>query len=168
VLKQPDSAFSQGVVRVSDPEQLKIHLDRLLAESDLVVAQEYVESDFDWRIGVLGGHPIYACRYYMARGHWQIQKSEENGKKILGRHETLSVAEAPGAVIDLAVRVAGLIGKGLYGVDIKETQGRLMVVEINDNPNIEAGVEDMVERENLYLVIMRHFYERLEQKGRAQ
>ena len=31
-------------------------------------------TDFDWRIGVLEGKALYACRYFMARKHWQILK----------------------------------------------------------------------------------------------
>jgi glutathione synthase/RimK-type ligase-like ATP-grasp enzyme len=104
----------------------------------------------------------------MARGHWQIQKTTENGKRSFGRHETMSVEDAPQAVVGLAVRAANLIGHGLYGVDLKEVDGRLLVMEVNDNPSIEAGVEDGVLKDELYRRIMRVFYERLEQKGRHQ
>ena len=44
----------------------------MLAESALVLVQEYIFTEFDWRIGVLGGKPIYACQYFMVRNHWQI------------------------------------------------------------------------------------------------
>ncbi len=165
VLKKPDSAFSQGVVKAHDAAELKVLLDTLLGESDLVVAQAFVKSDFDWRVGVLGGKPLYVCRYFMARGHWQIQKNGDEGQKSFGRHETLRVGDAPAAVLELAVRVAGLIGDGFYGVDLKEASGGLMVMEVNDNPNVEAGVEDMIEKDELYLDIMRHFYALLERKG---
>lgn len=168
VLKQPDSAFSKGVVKAYTQEELKQLLDQLLSSSDLVVAQAYVESEFDWRIGVLGGRPLYACRYYMARGHWQIQKNKDGGGKSFGRHETMSVLDAPDDVVGLALRTASHIGDGLYGVDIKVAGGEALVIEVNDNPNIEAGVEDLVEKEALYLNIMRHFVDRLERKGVRQ
>jgi glutathione synthase/RimK-type ligase-like ATP-grasp enzyme len=35
-----------------------------------------------------------------------------------------------------------VIGKGLYGVDVKEVNGDFVVVEVNDNPSIYAGYED--------------------------
>jgi|SRR6478735_1955561 glutathione synthase/RimK-type ligase-like ATP-grasp enzyme len=168
VLKRPDSSFSQGVVKASTPAELKDYLERFLENSELVVAQAYVKSDFDWRVGVLDGRALYVCRYYMARGHWQIQKTTENGKRSFGRHETMAVEDAPQAVVGLAVRAANLIGHGLYGVDLKEVDGRLLVMEVNDNPSIEAGVEDTVLKDELYRRIMRVFYERLEQKGRHQ
>src|SRR5690606_16632685 len=166
VLKRPDSSFSQGVVKAETPEELEAFLSRFLQKSALVVAQAFARSDYDWRVGVIGGQPLYACRYYMARGHWQIQKTTEEGQRSFGRHETLAVEDTPPAVIDLAVRAARLIGNGLYGVDIKECGPELLVMEVNDNPNIEAGVEDAVLKQELYLRIMRHFFEQLEKKGR--
>jgi hypothetical protein len=51
VLKQPDSAFSQGVHKVDNREQLEQMLDHLFGLSDLVVAQSFLPTDFDWRIG---------------------------------------------------------------------------------------------------------------------
>ncbi len=41
VLKLPDSSFSQGVVKTTTPEQLQSELTRMLAHSDLVIAQAY-------------------------------------------------------------------------------------------------------------------------------
>ena len=38
-----------------------------LRDSELVIAQEFTPSEFDWRIGVLGGEALYACRYHMAQ-----------------------------------------------------------------------------------------------------
>jgi glutathione synthase/RimK-type ligase-like ATP-grasp enzyme len=39
------------------------------------------------------------------------------------------------------------VGKGLYGVDIKEVNGEYVVVEVNDNPSIYAGYEDSVDKD---------------------
>ncbi|HSC86830.1 MAG TPA: RimK family protein [Polyangiaceae bacterium] len=167
VLKRPDSSFSMGVVKAKDEAELKDHLERFFKGSDLVVAQSFAASEFDWRVGVLDGKPLYVCKYYMARGHWQIQKSSEDGKRQFGRNVAFPVDEAPPAIVELGVRAANLIGRGLYGVDIKEVDGRLLVMEVNDNPSIEAGIEDSVLKDELYLRIMRCFYERMEQRGRT-
>ena len=56
----------------------------------------------------------------------------------------------------------------LYGLDIKEVDGRFLVMEINDNPNIDAGFEDAVLKEEVYLAVMRTFLERLERRGRGK
>src|SRR5262249_45705340 len=87
VLKQPDSAFSRGVIKVTSSEELREQLKEMLAQSELVIAQEFVVSDFDWRVGVLGGRALYACKYHMARGHWQIIHTSSGGQRRYGKVE---------------------------------------------------------------------------------
>ncbi len=165
VLKRPDSSFSAGVVKARDQAELTAHLATMFESSDLIVAQEYVPSTFDWRVGVLDRRALFACKYHMARGHWQIQQfTSEKGRRY-GKVETIPVESAPSRVVDLAVRAAGLIGRGFYGVDIKELGTGLRVVEINDNPSVDAGTEDEVLGEELYLAVMRSFHARLERRG---
>ncbi|MFZ1864731.1 MAG: RimK family protein [Polyangiales bacterium] len=168
VLKKPDSSFSAGVVKADTEAELSAHLRQFLQKSELVIAQEFAASEFDWRVGVLDGKALYVCRYHMARGHWQIQKSLGEKRRVYGRTDTLAVEDAPKAVVELAVRAANLIGDGLYGVDIKEVGDRLLVMEINDNPSIEAGTEDAILKDELYLGIMQSFYDRLERRGQRE
>ncbi len=165
VLKRPDSSFSQGVVRVDDAAALKTRVDEFLKDSALVIAQAYTPSRFDWRIGVLGGKALYACRYHMAPGHWQIIATRPSGRRSYGAVETLPIEAVPDGAVELAVRAARLIGDGLYGVDIKEIEGRFLVMEVNDNPNIETGCEDAVLGNELYRAIMGWFRERLDARG---
>lgn len=156
VLKEPDSSFSQGVFKVSEPAALKATINKMLEKSDLIIAQEYLPTDFDWRIGVFDRQPIYACRYYMAKGHWQILKRDSSGtKNDEGRYDTLPVEHVPDVVLKIALKIANLIGDGLYGVDLKQSGSKVYVIEVNDNPNIDAGVEDQVLKDELYLRIMR-------------
>lgn len=166
VLKRPDSSFSLGVLKATNEAELAEHLESFFERSELVVAQEYVPSRFDWRIGVLGGRAIYACRYYMARGHWQIVKADGESRRRHGKSDCIPIDDAPPRAVAVAERAAALIGDGFYGVDIKEIDGRFLVIEINDNPSVESGVEDVVLKDELYLAIMRWFYERLERRGR--
>jgi glutathione synthase/RimK-type ligase-like ATP-grasp enzyme len=162
VLKQPDSAFSLGVVKVETEQQLDEELRRLLAESELVIAQSFLPTTFDWRIGILDRRPLYACKYFMAPRHWQIMKHEGHTTHY-GKWETLPVELAPRAAVRAALKAANLIGDGLYGVDVKESNGEFYIIEINDNPNIEATVEDGVLRDDLYTRIMSVFLNRIEQ-----
>jgi glutathione synthase/RimK-type ligase-like ATP-grasp enzyme len=156
VLKQPDSSFSLGVRKVSTLEQLTEQVEAMLERSDLVIAQGFVPTEFDWRIGVLDGQPLYACRYYMADGHWQILKRDAGGvKEDVGRAETIPVEQAPTQVLKTALKAANHHGKGLYGVDLKEVGGKVYMIEVNDNPNIDSGFEDAVLGDDLYLRIMR-------------
>jgi glutathione synthase/RimK-type ligase-like ATP-grasp enzyme len=161
VVKSPDSAFSRGVSKFEDEASLGAGLERLFESSDLLIAQEFVPTPFDWRVGVLDGSPLFVCRYHMARRHWQIVHRQ--GDRVLeGVVDTLAVESAPPRVVSLAVKAARLIGNGLYGVDLKEIRGRPLVIEINDNPNIDAGYEDRVLGHALYQRVMRTFFDRLE------
>ncbi len=164
VLKKPDSAFSIGVTKAETEEQLAEQLQHLFEESELVVAQEFLPTTFDWRIGVLNQRPFYACKYHMARNHWQIIRHEEKGAHRYGRVETLPVELAPRQAVKAAVTAANLIGDGLYGVDVKQSGNKFYVIEINDNPNLDAGVEDRVLRDELYSRIMSVFLQRIEQR----
>lgn len=49
ILKQPDSSFSRGVVKVETEPQLQAAAMELLSHSTLIIAQEWVPSEFDWR-----------------------------------------------------------------------------------------------------------------------
>ncbi|MCZ7644616.1 MAG: RimK family protein [Planctomycetota bacterium] len=162
ILKQPDSSFSMGVFKVETEEELKAGLDKLLDESELVIAQEFVPTEFDWRVGILDGKPLYVSRYHMARGHWQIVNQRVRGGRRYGKVETIPWEDAPRRVVRLALKAAELMGKGLYGVDVKQVKGRCLVIEVNDNPTIEAGDEDQVLKDELYERIMRVFLERVE------
>ncbi len=166
VLKQPDSSFSAGVNKVESLAQLNEKVEEMLKRSDLVIAQGFVPTEFDWRIGILDGMPLYACRYYMADGHWQIMKRDAGGSmEDVGRAETLPVEQAPTKVVKTALKAANHIGKGLYGVDLKEVGGKVYMIEVNDNPNIDAGFEDAILGDELYLRVMRTFLTRVVNRG---
>jgi len=163
VLKQPDSSFSQGVVKVETPQELKKELDRLLAKSDLVIAQEFLPTSFDWRVGIFDRQPLYACRYYMAKKHWQILKRDGGGTKTdEGRFDTLPVEEIPKPVLQAALKAANLIGDGFYGVDLKQQGNKVYLIEVNDNPSIEANIEDKYLKNELYDRIMQGILRRVE------
>jgi glutathione synthase/RimK-type ligase-like ATP-grasp enzyme len=168
ILKQPDSAFSRGVAKIDTVAALREHLDRLLGTSELIVAQQWLPTPFDWRVGVFDRRPLFVCRYYMAKDHWQVVKHEQ-GRRVEGSTECLSVGEAPEIVVRTAVRAANLIGDGLYGVDLKQVGDQCVVIEINDNPNIDAGNEDGVLKDALYREVMGVFLRRIRDRrpGRA-
>ncbi len=162
VLKQPDSAFSLGVEKVDNHEQLNASLKRLFRLSDLVVVQEFIPSEYDWRIGILDQAPLFACKYYMAKDHWQIYNWNSATQQNWGKSETLAVENVPEVVIKTALKAASLIGDGLYGVDLKMINGEVYVIEINDNPNIDESIEDAVLKDELYNRIMRSLINRIE------
>lgn len=166
VLKMPEGSFSKGVYKVTDRNELAAKLAELFEFSALVLAQEYMYTEYDWRVGVLNGRAIYACRYLMARNHWQIYNHDAK-RFFSGGFETLPTFELPKAVLDAALKACKTVGKGLYGVDVKEHQGRAYVLEVNDNPSIDHKVEDGYLGDELYMIIMEEFKQRLEARGRS-
>lgn len=163
VLKIPDSSFSRGVHKVSNSEELKTIASRLFADSDVILAQEYMYTDFDWRIGVLNRQPLYGCQYFMSRRHWQIMKYGPSGEYTEGDSQTWLIEKVPTEVVDIAVKAANLIGDGFYGVDLKQSEKGVVVIEVNDNPSIDSGVEDKCLGDELYRMVIAEFIRRLDE-----
>jgi glutathione synthase/RimK-type ligase-like ATP-grasp enzyme len=172
VVKRPDSSFSQGVAKATTEAELTLHLTQFLEKTELAIVQAFTPSEFDWRIGVLNRKPLYACRYFMARGHWTIQISGPSGQRTFGRVEAVPLQQAPRRAVDLAIRASRAMGDGLYGVDIKpvviDGRRQFVVIEVNDNPSIWAGCEDQLVGDELYETIMREFLRRLEARSAAR
>lgn len=166
VLKIPDSSFSRGVKKASSPAELKALATQWLADSDLLIAQKFLPTEYDWRIGVLGGEPLFSVHYLMAKKHWQIVNHERGGKPVEGGFKSFTLAGTPQHVIDVAVRAARCIGDGLYGVDLKETAEGVYVIEVNDNPNLDHGCEDAGEKDVVWQRLTQWFIDRLERQGR--
>jgi glutathione synthase/RimK-type ligase-like ATP-grasp enzyme len=163
VVKIPDGSFSRGVHKVDTPEEFRRVADELFEETDLLLTQKFLPTQFDWRVGVLAGEPLFVCQYRMARGHWQIVKHRPDGSSHEGGFRTFELDKAPPELIDIAVRAARPIGEGFYGVDIKETDRGFIVMEVNDNPNLEHGIEDQVGKDEIWTRLLKWFIERFEQ-----
>jgi glutathione synthase/RimK-type ligase-like ATP-grasp enzyme len=167
VLKVPDGAFSKGVFKVEDRDELEARARPLFEHSELLLAQEWTYTPFDWRIGVLAGEPLFACKYFMSRGHWQILDHAVRTGDNSGAVESVPIDDVPTEVLAMALRAAGLIGDGLYGVDLKATTDGVKVIEVNDNPNIDGGIEDELLGDELYRRVVREFVRRLEMRSRG-
>jgi glutathione synthase/RimK-type ligase-like ATP-grasp enzyme len=139
----------------------------MLQDSDLIIAQEFMPTPFDWRIGIIDNKPLYACKYYMARDHWQIYHTDQAGEMDYGHAETFPLEEISPKLRMLAMKAASVVGDGLYGLDIKEKDGKYYIIEINDNPSIDAGIEDKIIKQGLYDEIMRVFLKRLDRKTKG-
>jgi glutathione synthase/RimK-type ligase-like ATP-grasp enzyme len=166
IIKIPDGSFSKGIYKVRDKDELKKITEDLFKKTALLLAQEYFYTDFDWRIGVLNDRPIYACKYYMTKGHWQIYNHDKKMSKGIqsGDSETFPISKVPKHVISTALKMASHIGDSLYGVDLKEKDKKAYVIEINDNPNIDVDVEDAIAGMDLYHNIIHEFVRRIEAK----
>ena len=162
VLKIPDGSFSRGVSKVNDRAELERQVRGMLEDSDLILAQEFMYTDHDWRVGVLDGQPLFVTQYKMAKKHWQIVLHKEGSKPVEGGYKTVSLMEAPPSIVDIGVKAARLIGRGLYGVDIKQNERGVFVIEINDNPNVVEDIETGAEGDEVWRRITDWFLARLQ------
>lgn len=161
ILKQPDGAFSKGVYKIETMEEYKNITSSMFKDSDLLIAQEFLPTEFDWRVGILDGKAIYVCKYFMAHKHWQIVNWNAKKHAQEGADECIAVDQAPSGLIRTAKKATALIGSGLYGVDMKEVDGKFYVIEINDNPNIDSGIEDKILKEKLYTILVKNFINKI-------
>lgn len=154
VVKVPDGAFCRGVSKVANCSEFFAASETLFAHSSMIVVQEYLYTEFDWRVGVLDRQVIFASQYYMSSGHWQVAKRDAKGHAQFGMARSVPLAHAPQDILRHALDAANLIGDGLYGVDMKMSARGPVVIEVNDNPNIDHGIEDGVLGDELYRTIL--------------
>jgi len=148
VLKAPYTSFSKYVEIVSCETSFRNVARKFFRRSHVLVVQAFMPTSFDWRVGVLNDKVLYVCKYTMRKGKWK------HGAKLRGKHKfvwgrTISLKRdhAPLKLKETALKAAGIVGKGLYGVDLKEVDGKYVVVEVNDNPSIYAGYEDLRDKD---------------------
>ncbi|MCU0653858.1 MAG: RimK family alpha-L-glutamate ligase [Polyangiaceae bacterium] len=168
VLKLPDGYGSRGVALARSERELHALFTRYAAVAGSVVAQEFVPTPFDWRIGLFGGTLLFASRYYMASSHWQVVRRDPGGTLLEeGPDEPVALEQVPEAVLQVALKAASVIGDGLYGVDLKETSRGVLAIEVNDSPSIDAGIEDALLQGALYASILSEFRTRVCSPGRT-
>jgi glutathione synthase/RimK-type ligase-like ATP-grasp enzyme len=143
IVKAPSGAFSSAVEKAKDARELRALVGRFAKRSDVILLQRYEPSTFDWRIGILCGRPIYAARYHIPKGAWRIHDVPEGEKKRKwARIEQVALEDVPAEVMSTAEAACRTIGTSLYGVDLKQRlDGSVVVIEVNDNPNIDEGGE---------------------------
>jgi hypothetical protein len=95
VVKIPDDSFSRDVHKVESQTEFKRVADELFEEADLLLAQKFLPTEFDWRVGVLAGEPLFVCQYRMPRGHWQIVKRRADGSAREGGLLIIEIEQAP-------------------------------------------------------------------------
>jgi glutathione synthase/RimK-type ligase-like ATP-grasp enzyme len=155
VLKAPNSSFSAYVEKVHDAAGFVKVGKRFLRRADRLVVQQYLPSSFDWRVTILDGKVLSVVKYVMATGAWRIHDRDEAGREALCTVEGVEPAAVNPKLIAIALAAGNAIGRSLYGIDVKEFDDGYMVIEVNDNPNIDAGVEDNNNPE-VYRNVVRH------------
>jgi len=162
VLKIPDGSFSRGVYKAESLEEAIARCRELFKDSDILISQEYLYTEYDWRIGILNRKPIFACQYFMSPQHWQIVNHSQADHPEEGSFRCVPIHEVPSIVISEALKAANAIGDSFYGVDVKQTDRGIFVIEVNDNPNFEEGVENQIIGDEIYEIILNDFIRRIE------
>lgn len=161
VVKLPDSSFSRGVCKVECEAEFHARCLQWFDRAPILVAQEYIRTRFDWRIGVLDRRPLFACRYHMVPGHWQVVQNAGSPDYREGLTQAVALSDTPQTVLAAALAAADTVGDGFYGVDVKECGDRPLVLEVNDNPNVDAGHEDALVGSALYDAVMASLARRI-------
>jgi glutathione synthase/RimK-type ligase-like ATP-grasp enzyme len=143
VIKAPYTSFSRYVEKAACETSFREVTRRFFKKSDVLAIQKFTPTAFDWRVGVLGNDILYVCKYMIPKGKWK-HGAKLRGKPtvVWGKTEGSQKKDMPPRLREVALKACSVVGKGLYGVDIKEINGDYIVVEVNDNPSIYAGYED--------------------------
>ena len=159
VIKAPYTSFSRYVEKAACETSFREISKRYFKKSDTIAIQKFVPTQFDWRVGVLNDQVLYVCKYMIPKGRWK-HGAKLRGKPtvIWGRTVSMKKQNAPLKLKETALKACRVVGKGLYGVDIKEVNGNFSVVEVNDNPSIYAGYEDLRDKD-LYSKIIAYLAE---------
>ncbi len=144
IIKTPYTRFSSHVEKANNGTEFIELTKHLLRKAKVLVLQEYIRSDFDWRVGVLRNEVLYLCKYCIPEGGWKV-KSKINGKNVWGNTVALPRESIATELKDICISLSKRVGNGLYGLDVKETDSGYKVIEINDNPSIYDGYEDSVD-----------------------
>lgn len=168
VVKLPIGSFSREVKLARTRAELEQLCASGFTKSDVLVLQCFVPTDCDWRIGVINGEVLFACRYDMAPQHWQIVQYREDGTSIEGTSEIMALADLQQPVLDTAIRAAAAMGNGLYGVDLKVCGDDIFVVEVNDNADIKVGAEIKADDSIVFPKVMNWFKQRILASGQDE
>ena len=141
IIKTPYTRFSSHVEKANNENEFIDISKRFLRKSKIVILQEYIRSDFDWRVGILENRIIYLCKYCIPAGGWKV-KSKINGRNVWGDTIAVPKESISPELKDICLNLSKCVGDGLYGLDVKETKDGYKVIEINDNPSIYDGYED--------------------------
>ncbi len=156
VIKAPYTSFSKYVEKAACETSFRDVAKRFFKKSDVLAIQKFTPTEFDWRVGVLNNDVLYVCKYMIPKGKWK-HGAKLRGKPTIvwGRTVALKRETIPAQLREVALKACSVVGKGLYGVDVKEVDGEFVVVEVNDNPSIYSGYEDQKDRD-LYSKIINY------------
>ncbi len=151
-----------GVTKVETESDLEGQIKLLLDDSDLVGPSSSSPRRLIKGSARRDRQPLYACKYYICPTTGRSSKATGWGTGITASLRPSQSSQRRPRRCGSPWRAANLIGNGLYGVDVKQSGDQYYVIEVNDNPNIDAGVEDAILKQEIYRRIMAVFLRRIE------
>ncbi|WP_435145023.1 ATP-grasp domain-containing protein [Halobaculum sp. P14] len=144
VVKPNSATRGTGIAKVADPDSLLgvtdyldlVHDYRATGDKSYLL-QEYLPGARDYRAMVVDGRCVGAVERRLpddalATGRW---------KHNVHRGAEAVAADLPDRHRALAERAAAAVGGGLLGVDLLETDGRLVVSETNARPTVDDAAK---------------------------
>jgi len=74
IIKSPYTRFSSHVEKANNREEFIDISKKFLRKSKVVIVQEYIRSDFDWRVGILNNEILYRCKYCILKGDGKLNQ----------------------------------------------------------------------------------------------
>ena len=149
VLKFP-SSFSRGVKKGDNPAEERKIADEWFEDTDLLLAQNFIPTGFDWRVGVLAASRFCLSVHDGARPLADRQAPPDGGKPMEGGPQHWrSARRRPAWLIASGSAPRSSSAKASMASTSRRRPVGFFVVEVNDNPNIEHGVEDQAEKDQV-------------------
>ena len=152
VVKIPDGSFSRGVHKVRHAGGVPPHRRRAV-RGDRPPAGAEVPAD-RVRLARRRARRRAAVRLPVPHGARPLADRQAPARRLRARGRLSHLRSRPGAAARSSTSRCARrspIGDGFYGVDIKETDDGFIVMEVNDNPNLEHGIEDQVGKDEIWI-----------------
>jgi hypothetical protein len=133
----------------------------------MLLAQKFMPTEFDWRVGVLGGEPLFAASTTWRTSTGRSSSHDANGSHAEGGHSTFPIEEAPRDVIDIAPRRAAADRRrALRRRPQGDARRRLRHRGQRQSQSRPRHVEDSGEKDEVWVRLTQWFLDRLERQGR--
>src|SRR5205823_3181563 len=161
-------AVAEGLVVIDDPDSIvratnKVFLYELLSRHQIPMPRSLIVHRDN--VDQIAATLHFPCIVKLPDSAFSLGVAKVGSQERLD--EVLkTVFDQSEIVVKTAVHAASVVGDGLYGVDLKQVGDRCYVIEVNDNPNIDAGNEDGVLKEALYREVLGVFLRRIREHGK--
>jgi ribosomal protein S6--L-glutamate ligase len=133
IIKTISGSKGVGVMFVESMKSMKSMLQLIwkVSEDEELIIQEYIPTDYDVRVHVLGNEVIAAMRRYVIKDDFRSNYSQ--GGKIT-KHKLSDIE------IEVCIKASKAVGASWSGVDYILSGKEPLVIEVNSSPGTE-GIE---------------------------